>query len=275
MTFTEPHNVTNVPLLTDWQPDTLHCREQEAPLAWSEGLHTAHGKAAFYEGLPPAPRVQLPGYDSGIMCMLIVMFLFVTTNFRHYSTFIKTFAHDLFSVRKRANVFDERNTMRETRVLISLVLLVCMCEGILIYSAISIPQPVTIPAFVSIGTLSIITLGYYLWQLAAYKTVGYVFAGTTKSGQWVKGFNASQCLLGITLFIPAMVTLFYPGFAGPITIIAITLYICARVIFIFKGFRIFYNKSFTLVYFILYLCALEIIPLIFLYKLSLFSLLIL
>ncbi|MDE5596138.1 MAG: DUF4271 domain-containing protein, partial [Muribaculaceae bacterium] len=39
--------------------------------------------------------------------------------------------------------------------------------------------------------------------------------------------------------------------------------------FIWKGFSIFYNNIFSLVYFILYLCALEIIPLIYVFQLAL------
>ncbi|MDE6655263.1 MAG: DUF4271 domain-containing protein [Muribaculaceae bacterium] len=35
--------------------------------------------------------------------------------------------------------------------------------------------------------------------------------------------------------------------------------------FIIKGFRIFYHKIWSLLYFILYLCTLEIVPLIILY----------
>lgn len=269
MVHTDIHNPQLFPHHNLHVDDSLHCKESDAPLAWNEGLYQSTGKAAFTEGLRPIPKTLLPGYDSGVMCMLILMFLFVTANFRHYSTFIKTFAHDLFSVRARANVFDERNTLRETRVLISLILLVCMCEGILLYSYLSVKF--TMPsAFEGISIITLVALAYYLWQLAAYNVVGYVFIDKNKSSQWIKGFNASQCLLGIPLLIPALVTLFYPDLTSLLITVSVILYVCARLIFIFKGFRIFYNKSFSLAYFILYLCALEIIPLFLVYKATLY-----
>ncbi|MBP3590263.1 MAG: DUF4271 domain-containing protein, partial [Muribaculaceae bacterium] len=40
------------------------------------------------------------------------------------------------------------------------------------------------------------------------------------------------------------------------------IYVSARLIFIIKGFKIFYNGFISLIYFILYLCTLEIVPLI-------------
>ncbi|MCH5320108.1 MAG: DUF4271 domain-containing protein, partial [Paramuribaculum sp.] len=41
---------------------------------------------------------------------------------------------------------------------------------------------------------------------------------------------------------------------------AMVLYVLARIMFIVKGFRIFYTNSASIVYFILYLCSLEIVP---------------
>ena len=100
--------------------------ENMAPSSAMERGMTITGKIPYTEGIAPIARRELPGYDSGVMTLLICLFLFITLNLRHYSTFLKTFAQNLFSVRKRANVFDERSTMSETRVLASLILLTCV-----------------------------------------------------------------------------------------------------------------------------------------------------
>lgn len=249
--------------------DTLHCSEPQAPSAIRERSITIIGKIPYTEGLPCEPRTLLPGYDTGVMCMLIVLFLIITANFRHYTTFIKTFAQNLFSVRNRANAFDEHHTMSETRVLISLIMLVCVCEGILMFSALSLSFPIT-DTFLAVGSFTALTMLYYMWQLVIYRMVGYAFTSHNHAIQWIKGFNASQSLLGIILVIPALLVLFNPGIAPLCISIGILLYFIARIIFIAKGFRIFYNNSFSLMYFILYLCSLEIIPPILMYKTALF-----
>ncbi len=245
--------------------DSTFCVESEAPWSAREQAASFSGRVPYTEGIPPTPRKLLPGYDSGVMTLLIVVLLFITINFRHYSTFLKTFTQHLFSVRTRANAFDDRNTVSETRILLSLVILVCLCEGILMFSYLT-THGVNIAPFVGISTISSIAIGYYVWQLFAYNIIGYTFASPHQRSIWIKGFNASQSLLGITLVIPAIISLFNPGLTPFLLSISVMLYVMARIIFIIKGFRIFYNNSFALLYFILYLCALEMIPLIIVYK---------
>lgn len=241
------------------------CHETDAPRI----LHLRNatlGRVAYSEGIVPEPRQTLPGYNSGVMCLLIAIFLILTANFRHYSTFIKTFTQDLFTVRRRANAFDENNTMSETKLLVSLVTLVCLCEAIILYSSSAVVRGAG--AFVTIGLLTLLTGGYYLWQLIAYQTVGYLFGTPTDTRQWIKGFNASQSLLGLVLLVPALLLLFNPGMAPMLLSMSIALYGMARFIFISKGFRIFYDNYSSLVYFILYLCTLEIIPPVVLFRVA-------
>lgn len=242
------------------------CHEVDAPRIVRLKNATL-GRVAYAEGVRPEPRAMLPGYDSGVMAILVGLFLVIAMNLRHYSTFINTFAQDLFSVRRRANVFDANHTMSETRVLLSLVALVCFCEGILLFSSLTL-HGATMGAFAGVGLLSLLAMAYYGWQVIAYRTVGYLFTSGADTKQWLKGFNASQSLLGLTLVVPAMLSLFNPGLAPLLLSIGVFLYGVARVIFISKGFRIFYDNYASLVYFILYLCTLEIAPPIMLYRLA-------
>ncbi len=108
-------------------------------------------------------------------------------------------------------------------------------------------------------------MGFYLFELLACTTVGYAFTDRVSAAQWRRGLNASSVLLGILLTIPTLVSLFYPSVTGAMLWVAAGLYAVSRIIYIAKGFRIFYNNFPSLLYFILYLCTLEIIPLIAIY----------
>lgn len=244
--------------------------EDMAPTSAAERAITYTGKVPYTEGIAPIPRRELPGYNSGVMTLLVVVFFLITLNIGHYSTFLKTFAHNLFSVRRRPNMFDERSTMNETRVLASLILLTCVSEGILIHSAITMGGGLVSDNFLSIVRLSSMALVYYIVQYIAYRFVGYIFTHKKRAQMWSKGFTSSQALLGLTLFAPALFSLFIPSAHTLILILSVLLYLIARIIFISKGFRIFYHNLFSLIYFILYLCTLEIIPLILTYRASLF-----
>lgn len=247
--------------------DTTTCRENDAPWSDAEQAVCYTGHIPYMEGIEAEMRPELPGYNSGVMAILIGLFLIITLNFRHYSTFLKTFTQNLFSVRQRANMFDEHSTTNEARVLISLILLTCVCEGILLYT-LFITKGLATDNLVGVSVMSGVAATYYILQLCAYRTVGYVFTTRRRSVMWMKGFNASQSLLGITLVVPALLSLFNPSAAPVLLTISTVLYIIARIIFIYKGFRIFYNNSLALVYFILYICSLEIIPLLIIYKTS-------
>ena len=241
------------------------CVSTQAPTEYMVSGSAAH--PAYFDGIVPQPRPYLPGYDSGVAAMVIGVFLLLALNLRHYTTFLKGFAQDLWAVRRRDNLFED-HTVSETKVIVSLIILVCLSEGILLNTfAVNMPWSGISP-FVSIGILTLAAGLYYLWQFVVYNIIGYVFTSPEGTHQWVRGFNASQVLLGLVLWVPALIVLFNPSVSASMAILGAVLYILARIIFICKGFRIFYNNLFSLLYFILYLCALEIIPLILAYKTS-------
>ncbi len=243
----------------------------DAPWAVDEHVEHTLGKVGYLTGVEPLPRTPLPGYDTGVITLLILVFVVLAINMRHYSTFLKTFTKNLWQVRSRSNVFDD-HTVSETRVLASLVLLVCVCEGVLLYFLMVATQASTVatahsmPVFQTIGLLSLLAVAYYLFQLLSYRLVGYVFTSRFKAVQWVEGFNASQSLLGLALLLPVVILLFNPAYTVELIWGCGVLYVIARLIFICKGFRIFYHNLFSLVYFFLYFCTLEIVPLIIVYK---------
>ncbi len=242
--------------------DTNYCRIDQAALAGvNSGMPWMKtGVVDYADGLEAIPRHPLPGYDTGVMSLIIVTFLILAANFRHFKSYFKSVWNDLFSVRTRPNAFDD-HTVGEERVLWSLLILLCVCEGIIAYSALSTMEIATGNAFLTIGLLSVGAMCLYLFQLGCYQMVGYTFTTSVGRTQWVRGFNASQAMLGLALAVPALLSLFNPDFSGVLAIIGASLYIVARILFIIKGFRIFYDKIFSLFYFILYLCSLEIIPL--------------
>lgn len=242
------------------------CREWEAPLSSADRSDMTVGRVPYTLGMAPAPRTVLPGYDSGVLCLLIAVFLLLAFNLRHCSTYIKNFSYDLWSVRRTDNTFVVR-TFSETGIQISIVLLTCLCEGIIINAALTSRGLSTpLPNFPEIGALFVVAGLYYVWQLCAYRLVGYVFTDKLSARQWLKGFNASQALLGLLLTIPALIVLFNPGGAAIVAGIGVVCYLIARLIFIFKGFRLFYDNFGSLLYFILYLCTLEIVPVVLIFR---------
>ena len=239
---------------------TVHI--DDAPrLTRAESTTITTGVVPYTRGIVPRERAMLPGYDSGIACLLIGAFLLIAFNLRHYTTMLKSLPRDLFSVRRRDNLFEE-HTLNETGLLLSLIILLCLNVAIVATACVTAAS--VAPPLTHIATILIFAVAmgaYYVAQLCAYTTVGAVFADADVSRLWLKGFNASQSILGLALVIPALVVVFDPAAVIPVAIVAAGLYLIARMICIYKGFRLFYHKVSSFVYFILYLCTLEVAPL--------------
>jgi hypothetical protein len=223
-------------------------------------------------GLEGVARAKMAGNNSMIITVLMGMFLLLAFSFKHFRRLFNNYIQELWSVRNRANVFDE-HTANETRVLVLLILQLCMFSAILLYSWLNIQSP--LPPERQVPDLAIVTgimVAYYVFQLVAYNLVGFTFSDNLGRKHWIQGFNASQSLLALASAVPTLVIIFYPDASMPMLYLAAGLYIVARLIFISKGFRIFYSNIGSLLYFILYLCTLEIIPTIIVYAAAKFLL---
>ncbi|MCM1033274.1 MAG: DUF4271 domain-containing protein [Odoribacter sp.] len=226
---------------------------------------------AWMSGLEPASRVMQPGHQSGFLMILALMAVVLIYNFRHLSRLVHTYMDELIKVRRgRDNVFDERPA-GDTRVLILLITMAIVCCGTLLSTAIADTPGAPGLTNLSGGKVAAVTTVaalYYFALLCGYNLVGYAFTTPEQQRDWVRGYNASQALLGLALVIPATLAIFYPEVTSTVVLISLCIYLAARLLFIFKGFRIFYTNFGSLLYFILYLCTLELIPLIFVYKCS-------
>ncbi len=225
-------------------------------------------------GLVPEPRAVRPGNYSGFLLSLTVLFVVMALNFRYLKRLLGVYKDELLNVRHgRDNVFDDRPA-GDFRVLVLLILLSVVGEGILLASGVGSivgmdGGSATVGNVVRLVALSGV---YYLFELTAYQTVGYTFATGDGRREWIRGFNASQALLGVGLSLPAIAVTFYPSMSAVMSLWGLVVYMVVRILFIIKGFRIFYDKMTSFLYFILYLCTLEIIPVILVYKISVMEL---
>ena len=138
--------------------------------------------------------------------------------------------------------------------------------GIIIYLAIGYyhhPLLDGLPVGRVIWALTGYALMFYVAQYILYRIMGYTFLPDKASVKLlIDGFNSSQAVLGLLLCPVAFIMLLSPDITRPMIYLAAILYFAARIVFVCKGFRIFFNNLASLLYFILYLCSVEIVPVI-------------
>ena len=226
---------------------------------------------SWLHGMEGASRQGSLIGNSSVLSIIVIIFLFISIFFKECKKLLSRFILQMLNYRKHGSGFDE-HTALETRLTILMVIQFLIYSGIVLSGATLIFSGKT-DSYIGdfrflinyIGILAV----YYIFQLCAYATLGYTFADNNDTRQFLRSFNASQSMCGIALIIPSLMILFYPQELETLTLIGGIIYLLFRLVFISNGFSIFYRNIFSLVYFILYLCTLEIIPLIYVFKLAL------
>lgn len=117
------------------------------------------------------------------------------------------------------------------------------------------------PPLAALAGLIILAAAMFCVQLAGYAATGYAFADAEATHSWIYVFILSQVLAGYLLIVPAMGALLYPDAAGWFIAGAGVCYLLCRILLYIRAFGIFYTDFGSIFYFFLYLCALEIVPL--------------
>ncbi len=252
-------------------------REPFAPeevCLWYEAPMTAAERAAFTtrppeweRGIVGSAKAVTAGTDPQVMGIIVGVLVMLALNARHIRRLFHALPQDLWSLRRRANVFDER-TANETRSNFLLIAQLCVFSAVMFLLWLA-PHGNTVGfglighgASLSsvVGWLTAATAGYYIFQLSAVGTIGYAFADPQRNSQWRRGLNASSVLLAQLITLPMLVALFYPALTQAMLWTCAGAYVATRLVFVAKGFRIFYRGPVSLVYFLLYLGVIEVLP---------------
>ena len=207
-----------------------------------------------------------PLHDTPSMALLLAGLLAVALCYHKGYKYIENFFHYMFSTRRRENLFED-HTVNETSIQAALVANTCIVKGFIIYLAVQLMWPVFALSlqqgvFLHVAAYSGLALAFYAAQWVVFKLLGYTFLDAVGSKLWIDGFKASQSFLGLTLLPVLVLLMLYPAHGKLLLTVAASLYLVARLIFIYKGFRIFYGNLSSILYFLLYLCAVEIVPLV-------------
>ena len=222
-------------------------------------------------GEAPESYTQTPADSSIMILLLVVSFLLIAYCYKKGANFFQKIRNALWSVKRTENHLDE-HTSNESLLLMALIAVAVIMEGIVVYSAalqwLPEAQTMSMPTLTSLSMAA--AFGFYLLQLSCTAITGYVFANRPDPRLWLQGYNSTQIFLGLSLTPLALIMLFAPEHNETTIAIAIYLYIIAKLVFFVKSIRIFYGNLFQYVYFISYLCAVEIAPLTYFYNWGIF-----
>ena len=221
-------------------------------------LDTEHHISLIPGGFDATPNPQNALNNPTLSILLIGAFLLIAISFRHSG---KIFGQ-LFRNPVRRQSHADETIASENRSRIALLIATFLTEGILIYNLTTGYVSQTTGEMLG-GTLlfTVLTFFYFLVQTSALSLTGYLFATPSGKQMAVSVFTTINALFGILAIIPVSLLLYYPEYQIVLLSIVGILFLLSRISFVFIATKIFFSNLYGLVYFILYLCAVEITPL--------------
>lgn len=216
-------------------------------------------------GLLAEEQASSPMIVNTIGLLIIVMFVLCAERFKSGYKYFTILLHRLFTVRLRENVFEDHTTINELFSIIVFAANSCIMQGLLAYYAVShfgIGILEGTAAILMPVVCVLLSAVLFFFQLGLYNLLGYTFASQQQTKIWIEGYLASQTLMGVLLLPIVMMTNLSWGDDISWLGLGIFSFVLLRMTFVVKGFRIFFTKLQSSLYFILYLCSVEIIPVI-------------
>ena len=174
----------------------------------------------------------------------------------------------LFQYKERFSLFDDATTS-SNRYVFTLTIISCVLSGLYIYEYISETDFMLIRS-VSNGLMLGIYIGMSLFYISfkwvAYQFVNWIFFDKERNNYWIQTYFDLVSGISFLLF-PVMLLIIYFNLGIQTSkVLIVFLLLFAKILLFYKSIRNFFKHVYGFLHFILYFCALEIIPLILFWK---------
>ena len=201
--------------------------------------------------------------------LFFICFFIIVSIINNRNKFLLSMFSSLFRNKNRHNMFYEPVT-NETLYKFFLSLQTILLLSIIIYCYAVYERLLSVTSLsqmiLFLGKCSLLLIIFFIYKFLAYSAIGAIFFKKEKVFQWNSDFFSWISLNGIFLFFPTLI-LFYVETAYIFYLYFIIFYFIFNLLFIFyKIYTLFFHRKQRLLYFILYLCTQEIIPLYLVYR---------
>ncbi len=140
--------------------------------------------------------------------------------------------------------------------------------GIIAFFIYNLPLPFLGGYAVNALLLALPAAFYFLLQQGIFLLLATIFSTDARGREWCDTHIIINLLLGICLFPFVFLSTYLPEIGESCLFLSACLYLLSRILFIIKGVKLFLRDFRCLLYFILYLCTLEIAPLLLIGKMG-------
>ena len=203
-----------------------------------------------------------------ITCVILFCFFLICYALRNGRKYLYQHFKDFFKQKERASLFDDA-AGSNFRYTLALSCTCCILCGLFIYDYFAYFRPELIhtvprPFLLGIYVASVLLMVCVKWLV--YLFVNWVFFEKEQNTRWITSYFDLLGGCGLVLFPVSLLTVYFDLPSGTFLPIVLFLLVCSKILLFYKCIRNFFNRFYGSLHLILYFCALEIAPLLFLWK---------
>ena len=214
----------------------------------------------------PSHKLNRVNTDWLTILLLLVLILFATVR-TSYSKYLVTLFQSIFNYSTSFRMFREKN-YTALHAAYRLELYFYITFSVLLFQSINY---FNINFRYSNFRLYLVCLGavlaYFLFKKMLYNILGSVFEGVNETREYLFNMDNHNRIAGLFLFPIITLVAFYPAESPllPVLLGGLTV-IIFYILLLYRGISILMKKQFSIYYLFLYLCSLEFLPLLLIYK---------
>ena len=202
---------------------------------------------------------------TGILFLCLILTSFA---FSRGKVYLLQQMKSFFTTRERASLFDDA-TATDLRFSIVLILQTCMLLSLYLYDyfALNVSQLFeTTPRILILSAFIFGIITFLLMKWLLFYIVNKTFFNQTQNTLWMNAYWNIIIWIGF-LFLPVIMLVVYFDISSQNSLLMVLFVIlCMKILLFYRCFRNFFNKLYGTLHFILYFCALEILPDLILWK---------
>ena len=214
-----------------------------------------------YEGIM---HPSLPQTESWIFITLLILFFLLVFSISRSKGMINEIIQNFFQVKERSSLFSKA-TINDFRFRFFIILFSIIVLSL--YSYLGLNGFIGAVSISRFSIFLLVAISFFGLKSLFMDLLGYVFLDTSNLKMAKDSYFNILSFLGILLFPLLILNIYGPESLCYLTeIISLITCIIAFIFVCIKLFQIFFHKIATSFYILLYLCTLEIIPLLIMYK---------
>lgn len=210
--------------------------------------------------------------DDGVFASLLICFILFVSLYKGGVAFLKKSSHILFGSLSNSNLANETTTSDFWFNFFLLFQTVLLTSIILFDLFLEVDRyPILHHSFFTISLFMLTISAFLAIKYFIYNILGYFFNSKEKIKVWLKCYFLILEILGITAFIPVLMLVYSQNFHQELLIVLLILFILSQLILFYRLTVFFLNDNVNLLFLIAYLCSVEIIPYIILYRVLIYQ----